>query len=99
MQCRVFVLGSPTDMMKAVSSALDANYSGKAWLKWFTTTAKAVIAELDASSATDGVRRSTKFDLCRCHARVRYLPESAALGVAIVMTFIIHVTAAIAHRV
>merc|ERR1719174_1134988 len=41
-------------MMKAVNSALNANYSGKAWLKWFTTTAKAVIAELDASSATDG---------------------------------------------
>ena len=56
--------GSPADMMKAVSSALNANYSGKAWLKWFTTTAKAVIAELDASTATDGVRCSTKFDLC-----------------------------------
>ena len=54
-------LGSPADMMKAVNSALNANYSGKAWLKWFTTTAKAVIAELDASTATDGVRRSTKF--------------------------------------
>ena len=55
--------GSPADMMKAVSSALNANYSGKAWLKWFTTTAKAVIAELDASSATDGVRCS-EFDFC-----------------------------------
>ena len=55
MQCRVSVAA---DMMKAVNSALNANYSGKAWLKWFKTTAKAVIAELDASSATDGVRRS-----------------------------------------
>ena len=63
MPCRVFVLGSPADMMKAVNSALNANYSGKAWLKWFTTTAKAIIAELDASSATDGVRCSTKFEL------------------------------------
>ena len=53
--------GCAADMMKAVNSALNANYSGKAWLKWFTTTAKATIAELDASSATDGVRRSTKF--------------------------------------
>ena len=64
MQYRVFVLGSPADMMKAVNSALNANYSGKAWLKWFTTTAKAIIAELDASTATDGVRCSTKCDLC-----------------------------------
>ena len=52
--------GSPADMMKAVNSALNANYSGKAWLKWFTTTAKAVIAELDASSATDGVRECVR---------------------------------------
>ena len=51
--------GCAADMMKAVSSALNADYSGKAWLKWFTATAKATIAELDALSATDGVREET----------------------------------------
>ena len=42
-------------MMKAVGSALDTTYSGKKWLEWFTKTAKAIIAELDGMSATDGV--------------------------------------------
>ena len=42
-------------MMKAVASALNAEYSGKKWLKWFETTAEAVIAELDGKSMTDAV--------------------------------------------
>ena len=42
-------------MMKAVGSALDTIYNGKKWLEWFTKTAKAIIAELDGMSATDGV--------------------------------------------
>ena len=50
----VFV--SSAAMMKAVGSVLSTTYSGKRWLKWFTKTAKAIIAELDGTgSATDRV--------------------------------------------
>ena len=45
-------------MMKAVGKALGTSYEGKKWLKWFETTAKAVIAELDGASTTDAVRLS-----------------------------------------
>ena len=47
---------STADMMKAVGSALDASYKGKKWLKWFTTNAKAIIAELDGKSTAGAVR-------------------------------------------
>ena len=59
LECRLFTFASTAAMMKAVGSALNTTYSGKKWLRWFTKTAKAMIAELDGKSATDGVGTCT----------------------------------------
>ena len=49
----MLAFGCAADMMKSVGSALKTSYSGKKWLKWFKTTGKAIIAELDGRSVTD----------------------------------------------